>query len=143
VKNLIWLADMSTNGFMSGPNGELDWAGANMDDQSWKDAFELLNTVDAALFGRVTYKDFENYWLSAGTNPETPKNERDFLPGLRRAVVAGKGSSTGLHAGEEIAFSIGRFSASGAVAHREAAENPTNNCLQAIAGNRLRIVLLH
>jgi hypothetical protein len=101
-----------------------------MDDQSWKDVFELLNTVDAALFGRVTYKDFENYWLSAGTNPETPKNERDFLPGLRRAVVAGKGSSTGLHAGEEIAFSIGRFSASGAVAHREAAENPTNNCLR-------------
>ena len=27
------------------------------DDQSWKVVFELLNTVDAALFGRVTYKD--------------------------------------------------------------------------------------
>jgi dihydrofolate reductase len=91
VKNLIWLADMSMNGFMSGPNGELDWAGANMDDQSWKDVFELLNTVDAALFGRVTYKDFENYWLSAGTNPETPKNERDFSAWITESRCRGQG----------------------------------------------------
>jgi len=31
MRKLIWLVDMSLDGFMSGPNGELDWAAAQMD----------------------------------------------------------------------------------------------------------------
>ena len=78
MKKLIWLVDMSLDGFMSGPSGELDWAGANMDDELWEDVIDLLRTVDAALFGRLTYQNFENYWPTAASNPASPKNELHF-----------------------------------------------------------------
>jgi dihydrofolate reductase len=78
MKRLIWLVDMSLDGFMSGPRGELDWAGASVDDELWRDVNQMLGTVDAVLFGRVTYKDFENYWPAAGSNPASTKNEIDF-----------------------------------------------------------------
>ncbi|MGH9728841.1 MAG: dihydrofolate reductase family protein [Candidatus Acidiferrales bacterium] len=85
MKKLIWLVDMSLDGFMSGPNGELDWAGANMDDEMWEDVIELLNTVDTALFGRVTYQAFESYWPGAAKNPASPKNEQDFSRWIEKA----------------------------------------------------------
>jgi dihydrofolate reductase len=78
MKRLTWLVDMSLDGFMSGPRGELDWAGASVDDELWGDVNQMLDTVDAVLFGRVTYQDFENYWPAAASNPASSKNEMDF-----------------------------------------------------------------
>jgi dihydrofolate reductase len=78
MTKLIWLVDMSLDGFMSGPNGELDWAGADMDDELWDDVNKLLGTVDTALFGRVTYQNFEQYWPAVPLAPGKPKNELDF-----------------------------------------------------------------
>ena len=65
------------------PIGEFDWAGANMDDELWQDVCDLLGTVDAALFGRRTYQDFENYWPAVGKNPSSAKNELDFSRWIR------------------------------------------------------------
>jgi dihydrofolate reductase len=81
MRKLIWLVDMSLDGFMSGLKGELDWAAAQMDDEMWASLNELTGTVDAALFGRVTYQDFERYWRhwpGGPGNPASPKNEHDF-----------------------------------------------------------------
>lgn len=78
MRKLIWLMHTSVDGFVAGPNGELDWAGANMDDELWQDVWGLLGTVDVALFGRRTYQDFENYWPAVGKNTSSAKNELDF-----------------------------------------------------------------
>jgi dihydrofolate reductase len=78
MRKLSWLVHLSLDGFISGPNGELDWAGASMDDELWKHITELLADVDTALFGRVTYQDFENYWPAAGRNPNSDQNEINF-----------------------------------------------------------------
>jgi hypothetical protein len=48
VKKLVWLVDMSVDGFISGPEGELDWAGKNMDGELWDQANELPDTIDTA-----------------------------------------------------------------------------------------------
>ncbi|HXN28625.1 MAG TPA: hypothetical protein VN902_15970 [Candidatus Acidoferrales bacterium] len=77
MKKLIWLVDMSLDGFMSGPDGELDWAGKN-GDELWEDLNEPLGTIDAALFGHVTYQNFENYRPAVAHNPAGPKNELDY-----------------------------------------------------------------
>ena len=78
MKKLIWLVDMSLDGFMSGVNGELDWLAADIDDEMWADVNDLLSGVDATLFGRVTYQNFENYWPTVPNKPASPKNELDF-----------------------------------------------------------------
>ncbi|MGP0017849.1 MAG: dihydrofolate reductase family protein [Candidatus Sulfotelmatobacter sp.] len=81
MRRIIWLVDMSLDGFMSGPKGELDWAAAQMDDEMWEGLNELLRRVDAALFGRVTYQDFERYWRywpGVPGTPASPKNELNF-----------------------------------------------------------------
>jgi len=78
MRKLVWLVDMSLDGFMSGPNGGLDWAAAQMDDELWDSVNELLGRVDVALFGRVTYQDFERYWPRVPGNPMRPKHELDF-----------------------------------------------------------------
>jgi uncharacterized protein YndB with AHSA1/START domain/dihydrofolate reductase len=77
-KKLIWLVDMSLDGFMSGPNGELNWAAGSMDDELWSEVNHLLATIDTTLIGRVTYQDFERYWPAVPANPASPKNELDF-----------------------------------------------------------------
>jgi dihydrofolate reductase len=78
MRKVIWLMHTSVDGCVAGPNGELDWAGANMDDELWQDVWDLLGTVDTALFGRRTYQDFENYWPAVGRNSSSAKNELDF-----------------------------------------------------------------
>jgi dihydrofolate reductase len=78
MRKIIWLVDMSLDGFMSGPKGELDWAAAQMDDEMWESLNDLLGRVDAALFGRVTYQDFERYWPAVPGNRARPRNEIDF-----------------------------------------------------------------
>jgi dihydrofolate reductase len=78
MRKIIWLVDMSLDGFMSGPKGELDWAAAQMDDELWDSLNKLLGAVDAALFGRTTYQDFERYWPGARGTGASPKNELDF-----------------------------------------------------------------
>ena len=78
MKRLVWLVDVSLDGFMSGPNEELDWLGANVDDEMWQDVFELLGTVDTALFGRLTYQNFEQYWPAVSGNPASTKYDLDF-----------------------------------------------------------------
>lgn len=92
MRKLIWLVDMSLDGFMSGPNGELDWMANDVDDEMWQDVNDLLSTVDTALFGRRTYQTFENYWPAAGRNPVSPKNELEFSRWIERTpkVVASK-----------------------------------------------------
>ena len=51
MRKIIWLVDISLDGFMAGPNGELDWTGAHMNDELWDDVNALLGRADAALFG--------------------------------------------------------------------------------------------
>jgi dihydrofolate reductase len=69
---------VSLDGFVAGPNGELDWAGSRMDDELWETLTPLLSTVDAAIFGRVTYGLFVSYWPTAATNPSSSRNDVAF-----------------------------------------------------------------
>lgn len=68
VSNLV-----SLDGFFAGPTGEIDWH--IVDDEFNRHAIDLLNTVDAILFGRVTYQLFESYWPAAAIDPSTSKDD--------------------------------------------------------------------
>jgi dihydrofolate reductase len=46
----------------------VDWAMAE-DEESWKEAFEMFESVDTCILGRVMYPDYEQYWLAVLANP--------------------------------------------------------------------------
>lgn len=55
VSNMVTL-----DGFLAGPNGEIDWHSVN--DEFNDFAVAQLNAVDTLLFGRVTYELMASYW---------------------------------------------------------------------------------
>jgi len=65
---------VTIDGFIEGPNGELDWA-MKEDEETWKDVLALQGSADTLLLGRVMYPAFEKYWLAAPTNQSSTKNE--------------------------------------------------------------------
>ena len=68
MRKIIVALQVSVDGFIEGPNGELDWA-MEEDEETWKDIFEMLESVDTCILGRVMYPDYEQYWLAILANP--------------------------------------------------------------------------
>jgi dihydrofolate reductase len=69
---------MSLDGFMAGPGGELDWFVVN--DEFFEYSKDLLNNVDAILFGRVTYQGMASYWPTATVNDSILADRMNNLP---------------------------------------------------------------
>src|SRR5437016_1152067 len=63
MRKVIVSMFVTLDGFMEGPNGELDWSSA--DEEMEQYGIDLLSTVDAILLGRVTYQLFAKNWPSA------------------------------------------------------------------------------
>jgi dihydrofolate reductase len=68
MRKIIAALQTSVDGFIEGPNGELDWAMAE-DEETWRDIFEMLESADTCILGRVMYPEYEQYWLAVLANP--------------------------------------------------------------------------
>jgi dihydrofolate reductase len=77
MRKLIVALQTSLDGFIEGPNGELDWAMAE-DKETWKEMNETLNSVDAIILGRKMYPAYEQYWLALLANPTGTDNENAY-----------------------------------------------------------------
>ena len=75
MRKVVLFMHLTLDGFAAGPNGELDWI--SYDKELEKYAEELVSTVGAALYGRVTYQMMESYWPTVLTNPSSTKHEID------------------------------------------------------------------
>ena len=74
---------MSLDGFVSGPNGELDWfvyAGFVKGTEFGEYARTLIRTVDAILLGRLTYEEFSSYWPTAKNDDPVITERINNLP---------------------------------------------------------------
>lgn len=76
MRKIILSEMVSLDGFIAGPDDDLSWH--LVDEEFNQYAIELLNSVDAILFGRVTYQLFENYWPAAALNPSTSKSDLEI-----------------------------------------------------------------
>lgn len=74
MRKVVLFMHLSLDGFAAGPNGELDWI--LYDEELEKYAEEVVSTVGAALYGRVTYHMME-YWRTVLSNPSATKHEID------------------------------------------------------------------
>lgn len=64
---------VSLDGYVAGPNGELDWVKVN--DEIFYYVGKRISKGDTALYGRVTYDMMENYWPAAGAKPNATRHE--------------------------------------------------------------------
>jgi dihydrofolate reductase len=69
MRKLVWQMMMSLDGFMEGPNRELDWHVT--DEEFARYVADMGKTIDTFLFGRVTYQMMAEYWPSSD-EPEAP-----------------------------------------------------------------------
>ena len=64
MRKIIAALQMSLDGFIEGPNGELDWI------ETWEDPFDLLPQIDTCILGRKMYPGYEQYWSAVLANPK-------------------------------------------------------------------------
>jgi dihydrofolate reductase len=73
VRKLKLQAQMTVDGYVGGPNGELDWMSFNWDDKIQKYVIELTDSVDTILLGRKMTDGFITYWTNVLANPADPE----------------------------------------------------------------------
>lgn len=72
MRKIIVSNMVSLDGFISGPNGELDWF--VWDKELERYTLEMMGTVDTIFFGRVTYEMMASYWPTDTANDPYIKN---------------------------------------------------------------------
>jgi dihydrofolate reductase len=74
MRKLVLFMHTSLDGFVAGPNGEMDWI--NVDEDMFEYAGNQTDQSDTALYGRVTYQMMESYWPTAGDQPDATKHDK-------------------------------------------------------------------
>jgi len=73
MKNVILFVHTSLDGFVAGPQGEMDWITVN--DEIFDFVTHLTDDAGMALYGRVTYEMMEGYWPTAGDQPNASRHD--------------------------------------------------------------------
>jgi dihydrofolate reductase len=64
MRKLKLQVQMTVDGFIAGPNGEMDWTLRNWDDQLKKYVTEITEPIDCIVLGRKLAQGFIPYWAS-------------------------------------------------------------------------------
>jgi dihydrofolate reductase len=71
-RKLILAMSMTLDGFVEGPNGEMDWLLGG--DDLWDEMFKDLESVDTHLLGRKMYPGYADFWQSMLNNTTADPN---------------------------------------------------------------------
>lgn len=85
MRKIILSMSISLDGFVSGPNGELDWV---LFDKDLDNEFlpESTGRADTLILGRSLYQGFSSYWPTAPeTNPNLSEGEIQFSHWVQNA----------------------------------------------------------
>jgi dihydrofolate reductase len=73
MRRLVVSMHTSLDGFVAGPNGEMNWI--HVDDEMFDAVGQLTNEADTALYGRVTWQMMDAYWPTAADQPGASKHD--------------------------------------------------------------------
>ncbi|WP_030775432.1 dihydrofolate reductase family protein [Streptomyces sp. NRRL S-920] len=76
MRKIIWTMSVSLDGFMEGPNREIDWH--RVDDELHRHFNDWCATLGAFLDGRVTWELMDAYWPTADQDPSCGEIEARF-----------------------------------------------------------------
>lgn len=81
MRKLKLQVQMSLDGFIAGPNGEMDWLVWNWDDDLKKYVTQITVPVDCIILGRKLAEGFIPAWASRAANPESSSED---IGGIRK-----------------------------------------------------------
>ncbi|MDN3547247.1 dihydrofolate reductase family protein [Mucilaginibacter aquaedulcis] len=73
MRKIISFMHISLDGFVAGPNGEMNWI--KVDEEIFDHVGKRISEGNAALYGRATYEMMESYWPTAGDEPNASKHD--------------------------------------------------------------------
>lgn len=73
MKKIVLSLHTTLDGFVAGPNGEMDWI--KLDDELFDLVATFTSEADTALYGRVTYQMMQSYWPTAADKPNATKHD--------------------------------------------------------------------
>ncbi len=73
MRKIISFMHISLDGFVAGPNGEMNWI--KVDEEIFDHVGKRISKTDTALYGRVTYDMMEGYWPTAADKPNASKHD--------------------------------------------------------------------
>jgi dihydrofolate reductase len=73
MKKVVAFMHLSLDGYVAGPNGEMDWI--TVDEDIFDYAGIRTSESDLALYGRVTYELMESYWPTAADQPNASRHD--------------------------------------------------------------------
>ncbi len=92
MRKLIVTMWVTLDGFIAGPNGEMDWIGEHFDPEVMgKYEDDLVSAADVLVLGRVTYQSFAGSWPRVPDNPNASQGEIDYarkLNAMRKIVFS-------------------------------------------------------
>ena len=73
MRKIISFMHISLDGFVAGPNGEMNWI--KIDEEIFDHVGKRISQGDTALYGRVTYQLMESYWPTAADKPTASRHD--------------------------------------------------------------------
>lgn len=73
MRKLISFVHISLDGFVAGPNGEMDWIQVNQ--EIFDHVGKRISKGNTALYGRTTYQMMESYWPTAADQPNASQHD--------------------------------------------------------------------
>jgi dihydrofolate reductase len=83
MRKIISFMHISLDGFVAGPNGEMNWI--KVDEEIFDHVGKRIGGTDTALYGRVTFEMMENYWPAAGDEPDASKHDKEHSKWYKNA----------------------------------------------------------
>jgi dihydrofolate reductase len=97
MKRIISFMHLSLDGFVAGPNGEMDWI--KVDEEIFDYVGKRISEGDMALYGRRTYQMMEDYWPTAADKPDASKHDIEhskWYNKVHKVVLSKTMNDTGL-----------------------------------------------
>ena len=89
MRKIITTTWITLDGFIAGPNGEMDWV--IVDGAMGKYEDDIVSAADTLLLGRVTYQSFAGSWPYVPDNPNAQPEEKEYarkLNAMRKIVFS-------------------------------------------------------
>jgi dihydrofolate reductase len=83
MRKVLLLEHVSLDGYVAGPNGEMDWI--RLPDEIWSFGDALTARSDTAIYGRVTYGMMAAYWPAAAEGPGADRHAIDHATWVNKA----------------------------------------------------------
>jgi dihydrofolate reductase len=79
MRKLKLQVQMTVDGFIAGPNGEMDWISFNWDEKLGQYVTEITEPVDCIVLGRKLAQGFIPHWAAIAADPASP----EYTAGLK------------------------------------------------------------